>query len=55
MQICNDCGHQYSPPVTVPNPVPDFMCATCATQMTEEEIKNLPYPYNPKAPKLERS
>ena len=47
MEICNACGHQYLPPVNVPVPVPDYMCAHCGTQMTKQEVENLPRPYNP--------
>jgi DNA-directed RNA polymerase subunit RPC12/RpoP len=50
MEICNECGNQYTPPVTVPQPTPDYMCAHCAKQMTKEEADNTPWPYNPNAP-----
>jgi hypothetical protein len=41
MEICTECGHEYNPPVTVPQPLPDLMCAQCATVLTPEEIANL--------------
>lgn len=47
METCNECGHQYNPPVTMPQPVPDLMCAKCATVLTPEEIANLKPPYAP--------
>lgn len=47
METCTECGHQYSPPVTVPQPVPDLMCAKCTTVLTPEEIANLKPPYAP--------
>jgi len=41
MEICNECGHEYNTPVILPEPLPDYMCAECGTQMTKEEVQNL--------------
>lgn len=47
-QICDECGATYDPDtVNVPTPVPDFMCANCGTQYTQEEIAALQPPYAP--------
>ena len=48
MKNCQDCNTQYDPTkVNVPSPIPDFMCAICATVLTPEEIANLKPPYAP--------
>ena len=42
MENCKDCGTQYDPTnVNVPNPIPNFMCATCGTQHTEQQAQQI--------------
>ena len=42
METCKDCGTQYDPTnVNVPNPIPNFMCATCGTQHTEQQAQQI--------------
>lgn len=39
MQTCNSCNSEYDENnVNIPNPIPDFMCADCGTQLTLEQI-----------------
>jgi len=39
---CSDCGSAYnSESVSIPNPIPDKMCATCGTILTDAEISAL--------------
>lgn len=50
MAQCKECGSSYDEgSVSIPNPLPDYMCGKCGTQFTEESVKNLPWPYNPHA------
>ena len=47
-ETCTECGSTYDPDtVNVPTPVPDLMCAECGTQLTQEQVDNLPDPYAP--------
>ena len=47
-QICDECGSTYDPDtVNIPQPVIDLMCANCGTQLTQEQVDNLPSPYHP--------
>ena len=44
-QTCNECGSTYDPEnVTIPEPLPDLMCATCGTQLTQEQVEALEQP-----------
>lgn len=50
-ETCNECGSTYDPDTaTVPTPVPELMCANCGTQLTQEQVDNMPAPYNPHPP-----
>ena len=41
-QTCPDCGSTYDPnSVNVPSPIPDQMCATCGTTLTNAEIARI--------------
>jgi hypothetical protein len=40
MENCKDCNTEYNPDdVTIPLPIPDYMCAICGTQLTQEEAE----------------
>jgi hypothetical protein len=40
MTTCEHCKKEYDETnVNIPNPLLDYMCAFCGTQLTEEEIK----------------
>ena len=42
MENCKDCNTQYdSTMVNVPKPIPDYMCATCGTQLTETQTTKI--------------
>jgi hypothetical protein len=42
MNTCEHCNKDYDETnVIIPSPIPDFMCAHCGTQLTEEEIAEL--------------
>ena len=42
MRNCENCKNEYDETnVTIPNPLPDRMCAMCGTQLTEEEVQAL--------------
>jgi DNA-directed RNA polymerase subunit RPC12/RpoP len=43
MENCKDCNSQYdTTKVNVPSPIPDYMCATCGTQLTEAQALEIP-------------
>jgi DNA-directed RNA polymerase subunit RPC12/RpoP len=45
-QTCNECGSTYdSDGVNIPEPVPHLMCSVCGTQLTQDQVDNLPDPY----------
>ena len=42
MENCKDCNTQYDlEKVNITYPIPDFMCATCGTQLTETQAQEL--------------
>jgi rRNA maturation endonuclease Nob1 len=42
MKKCNECKNEYDElNVNIVNPIPDGMCATCGTILTESQIKEL--------------
>ncbi len=45
-QTCNECGSTYdSDGINIPEPVPHLMCSVCGTQLTQDQVDNLPDPY----------
>lgn len=39
MVICKSCNSNYDENnVSIPNPIPDYMCAECGTQLTKEQV-----------------
>jgi aspartate carbamoyltransferase regulatory subunit len=44
---CEYCHKDYNPEtISIPNPLPDGMCAYCGTQLTEEEVAALIAEFN---------
>lgn len=42
MDTCNFCKSSYdSKNIVIPNPLPDYMCAVCGTQLTKEQADSL--------------
>jgi hypothetical protein len=47
MTTCEQCKNEYDETnVNIPNPLPDYMCAFCGTQLTEQEIQALIAEFN---------
>ena len=46
METCTTCGSSFDPETKeIPSVLPDFMCADCGTQLTEEDVKSIPSPF----------
>lgn len=42
MTICEHCNSEYEKnSMDIPNPIPDFMCSFCGTQLTKEQVEEL--------------
>lgn len=42
MKNCKECKSEYDElNVSIPNPIPDKMCAVCGTVLTDEQIQEL--------------
>lgn len=42
MKTCESCGSYFDPEnVNIPVPIPDYMCAECGTQLTEEQVEQI--------------
>jgi DNA-directed RNA polymerase subunit RPC12/RpoP len=47
MKTCEHCHKEYDETnINIPNPLPDYMCSHCGTQLTEEEVAALIAEFN---------